>query len=421
MKVLAITGGSHGDVHPFLGIGQELQRRGHDVHLFVHPYYEREVARAGLAMSPLSPEVDHEGLLKDPELMHPRKGGAKILKLLLQTGPAAIEQVRSYLKVDRPDVLVSHHICFGSRWLAEEFSIPCALVVLAPMMWFSARDPVPAVQRRSGWFFQQQARLLGSVLYPLMTWYGGRKLQGLRHAGGFGNERGLLLKAFRGGDANLGLFSPHLRPRYDDDPPQGTICGFPWFDGGDGDSPLDPILQQFLQAGERPIVFSLGTSVVHAPGDFYSVCVEACRSLGRRGVLLIGKSGRPPKDLPNGILAVPYAPFSQLLPYACAVVNHGGIGSVAQALRTGCPLLVVAHAHDQFNNGLRVQRRGVGRMIHRSALTAQSLEQALRQILEDPGVAQRSTQLAELMKDEDGARVAADVVEGLVYKGVRAR
>ena len=51
--ILLITLGSHGDVHPFVGIGRELKARGHRVRLATNPYFESLIARAGLELVPL--------------------------------------------------------------------------------------------------------------------------------------------------------------------------------------------------------------------------------------------------------------------------------------------------------------------------------------------------------------------------------
>ena len=46
MRVLLLTIGSAGDVHPFIGIGQKLCDRGHDVRVIVNPHFGELVTRA---------------------------------------------------------------------------------------------------------------------------------------------------------------------------------------------------------------------------------------------------------------------------------------------------------------------------------------------------------------------------------------
>ena len=62
----------------------------------------------------------------------------------------------------------------------------------------------------------------------------------------------------------------------------------------------------------------------------------------------------------TGLLISSYEPHSLLFPRAAAIVHQGGIGTTAQALRSGKPMLVVAFSHDQPDNGARIEEMGVG-------------------------------------------------------------
>src|SRR6185295_8567691 len=78
-----------------------------------------------------------------------------------------------------------------------------------------------------------------------------------------------------------------------------------------------------------------------------------------RGVLLTGFGDQLPQPLPAGLVHASYASFSRLLPKAAAIVHHGGIGTIAQALRAGVPQLVTPMNFDQPDNARRVERLGV--------------------------------------------------------------
>jgi UDP:flavonoid glycosyltransferase YjiC (YdhE family) len=411
VRVFINTSGSHGDVHPFLAIGRALAARGHEVVFFTHPYFASAVQAAGLEHVHTCADIDHVAVLRDPRLMHPRKGGPFVLDLILRSVPGALEILRREVTARRPDAVLAHHICHGTRWLCSEHDLPLAIGVLCPLFWFARADPVPAPQKRPGRFAAWRARALMSAVRPAFTWYGDRTFNRVRRATGYEPERGVLLADWHGGAVNLGLWSTHFRAPQPEDPPNGRICGFPWYDGAaDG---LDDDLESYLDDGEPPIVFALGTTAVHAPGDFYDLATRACHALGRRGVLLTGSANGVPRDLPDGVRAFGYAPFSRLLPRGAATVHHGGIGSTAQALRAGRPSVVVAHAHDQFNNGVRVETLGAGTIVHRQRLTVPRLVEALRSVLDDPHVAERSSTVGAALAAEDGAPIAADAIEAL--------
>lgn len=154
----------------------------------------------------------------------------------------------------------------------------------------------------------------------------------------------------------LALFSPVLAKPQPDWAVNTVMAGFTFYDGSQGRTELTPELKQFLDAGEPPIIFTLGSAAVMAPGNFYQESIQAAKQLNRRAVLLIGKN-MPPENSKD-ILAVSYAPYSQIFPHACAIVHQGGIGTTAQALRAGRPTLVMPYSHDQPDNAARVERLG---------------------------------------------------------------
>src|SRR5262249_29541061 len=148
------------------------------------------------------------------------------------------------------------------------------------------------------------------------------------------------------------------------------ITGFTFFDQ-DHEEEMPTELSHFLDEGSSPIVFTLGSSAVYDAGPFYEESAKAARQLGQRAVLLVGKdAGNGPASLPPGVVAFSYAPFSELFPRALAIVHQGGVGTTAQAMRAGRPMLVMPYGHDQPDNAARMVRLGIGRTISRRHYTA---------------------------------------------------
>jgi UDP:flavonoid glycosyltransferase YjiC (YdhE family) len=150
-------------------------------------------------------------------------------------------------------------------------------------------------------------------------------------------------------------------------------------------------------------------------GRFFVESAEAAARIGRRAVLLIGfdPSNVPADRLPEGVIAVEYAPFSELFPRAAAIVHQGGVGTTGQALRAGRPSLVMPYSHDQPDNAARAERLGVARTIERRRYTAHTAAAALRPLLENGAYAARAAVVAEWVRAEAGARAAADAIERL--------
>ena len=73
---------------------------------------------------------------------------------------------------------------------------------------------------------------------------------------------------------------------------------FCFYDADAGNAALPAQLEEFLAAGEPPVVFTLGSAAVLAAGDFYEQSARAAKKLGVRAVLLIGDDprNRPQQD-----------------------------------------------------------------------------------------------------------------------------
>jgi UDP:flavonoid glycosyltransferase YjiC (YdhE family) len=128
-------------------------------------------------------------------------------------------------------------------------------------------------------------------------------------------------------------------------------------------------------------------------------------------VVLVGRDGREHETHDREMVRVGYAPFGALFPRAAAVVHHGGIGTTAQTLRAGVPALVLAFAHDQFDNAARVERLGVG-----ARGTSRTVERAIAdrvdRIVGDAAMGARCRALGERIGSEDGADRAAREITG---------
>src|SRR5262245_2385041 len=216
------------------------------------------------------------------------------------------------------------------------------------------------------------------------------------------------LRAVRSPRLALGLFSSVLG-NVESGWPAGTmLTGFPFYDDPPADvaAPLDA----FLKNGDAPVVFTLGTAAVFDPRSFFDESLAAARWLGRRALLLTGRT-QLRGDRSSDVLAIPYAPYSIVFPRAAAIVHHGGIGTVGQALRAGRPMLVVPRFLDQPNNALRVRRLGVGRVMHASAYTAKHAAAELSQLLENPRYGARAREVGAIVRLERGTATACDALE----------
>jgi UDP:flavonoid glycosyltransferase YjiC (YdhE family) len=108
-----------------------------------------------------------------------------------------------------------------------------------------------------------------------------------------------------------------------------------------------------------------------------------------------------------------YAPYSALFPRAALVVHQGGVGTTAQCLRAGKPMLIMPYSHDQPDNARRMMRLKVARVIQRGNYLPVRVARKLKAMLEEPDFGARATLVAERLKQEDGVAAACNALEEL--------
>jgi rhamnosyltransferase subunit B len=121
----------------------------------------------------------------------------------------------------------------------------------------------------------------------------------------------------------------------------------------------------------------------------------------------------PKHSVPASICVTPYAPYSALFPPASAIIHQGGVGTTAQALRAGRPMVVMPYSHDQPDNARRVRRLGVAKVIQRNDYKAEAAAGVIRELLSNASYAASADAVAREMSEEDGVRAACDALEGM--------
>jgi rhamnosyltransferase subunit B len=297
--------------------------------------------------------------------------------------------------------------------VAEATGICWVSAVLSPISFFSAYDP-PTPPTMS-WLhpLMRLHPLLARAFYGLArrvsrSWV--ESVAELRRELGLREGKHPLFEGQHSPRRVLGLFSSIFGPHQPDFPPNTTITGFPFYDAGEAVG-LDPRLEEFLsRPGPPPVLFTLGSSAVWAPGTFYEVGAALARESGSRVVLLTGRRENVPSETGPDIMAVDYAPFGQVMPRVGVIVHQGGIGTTAQALRAGRPQLIMPFGHDTWDNAWRVRRLGAGLTLSPSRFSVGRVRAAIGHLSErEPRVLAEA--VGRRVRSEDGIGRACDLIE----------
>jgi UDP:flavonoid glycosyltransferase YjiC (YdhE family) len=93
------------------------------------------------------------------------------------------------------------------------------------------------------------------------------------------------------------------------------------------------------------------------------------------------------------------------------MVHHGGVGTTSQGLRAGIPTLIVPFAFDQPDNAAHAARLGGSRTLLRAKYHAARVAKELDILLTKPEHTTKAQQAGKLLRRENGAAVAADLIE----------
>ncbi|ACL61552.1 glycosyl transferase family 28 [Methylobacterium nodulans ORS 2060] len=405
--------GTHGDILPVIALGAALTKRGVPVSLAAPAPFGPLAARAGLTCHPLGTHGDFDDAVNAASLWHPIRGARSLFAVVAR----AAEPTYRWLEENcRPgvDVVVASTLALGARVAQDRLGLSLVTLHLMPMLIESRLAPprlpglplpelLPARWRH--WLGRgADDFVIGPAVLPRLNAFRQSlslpPVKRLRH---WWHSPQRILLATPGWYA-----SPQP-----DWPVQLVQVGFPFADlYGDTDR-LAPDLTAFLEAGAPPLVFTYGSAMGLAHG-FFRTAVGICRQLGMRGILLTSRVEQIPSDLPDGIYHAPYAPLSQLLPRCAALVHHGGIGTVAQALAAGCPQLIVPVAFNHADEARRVARLGVGAALSRRRFTRRRAGRVLGRLLTSESVTAACAEARARIARENGIETACDAVERML-------
>ena len=413
--VLLPTLGSAGDVHPFIALGLALRARGHRVTVLTNPLFQPLIESLGLGFEPIGTVEWAHGVLRHPDLWHPRRGAAFVLRALVAT----IEEV--YRRIERhaaDDIVVAAStLALGARIAQDQLGIPTASVHLQPTVIRSLYDGGRVGQFRISrsqplWF---KRAFFGLLDWAVLDRHVGCAINALRARLGLAPVRHWFARWIHSSQCTIGFFPPWFAAPQPDWPRQVHLVGFPLWD----DAPrleLPPQLSQFLAAGEPPVVFTAGSaaSTLHR---FFANAVHAARACGARAVLVSNFPEQLPRELPPTVLSCGYVPFSLLLPRATLLVHHGGIGTLAQAVRAAVPQLILPHAHDQFDNAWRTEQLGLGRSLPHRQQNARRLGATLAPMLGDESLRQRCRAYSARIDSAAALEQACELIAALPARG----
>ncbi|MGE5134369.1 MAG: glycosyltransferase [Gemmatimonadota bacterium] len=115
-------------------------------------------------------------------------------------------------------------------------------------------------------------------------------------------------------------------------------------------------------------------------------------------------------ELAANMAGAEFLPQTTLIPQVDAVITHGGNNTVTEAVHFGKPMIVLPLFWDQYDNAQRMSETGFGVRLPTYAFTGEDMTAALATVL-DPAMQARAAAAGERVRQRDGLRRGADVIE----------
>jgi UDP:flavonoid glycosyltransferase YjiC (YdhE family) len=345
-KILVTSHWTRGDVLPFLRLSIALKAMGHSVVFFSHGIFQELAAEAGLEFESWDEPGMYLQLLKDMEKeADPLKNPDEFISFTkkYQGVDACLKEmklIQKYCNQDDTLLIARHRSSISSYLIAEMLGIKIIPVFLAPYY-------VTHLKSQELLFGTLMCKEVNRIrnelnLKPIESW-----LQ--------------WMSSIRNG---IGLW-PEWFQLADDDPAGMNIKPIGFFHPEKIEKrSLPEEVKNFIYEGDAPILITGGTSKL-LNINFYNACIEACKQLNQKAIVVTQYKEYLPENLPSFIKHFDFLPIDTFMADLKAVIHHGGIGTASGAIYAGIPQLVLAADTDRPDNAMRIKKLGIGDYLHK--------------------------------------------------------
>jgi zeaxanthin glucosyltransferase len=371
-----------GHVNPIAAVARVLTARGHEIAWAGSERFLRPLVGADASIHPI-PLRAHRG----------GQGELGMAAARSRWEGYIVPHARSTLRgIDRaaadfePDVVVVDQHAVAGALVAHKRGLTWATVAPTTM---ELTRPYQALPKVEAWLLGLLDELWAEAGLP------GRPPHDLR----FSPD---LLIAFTGSaltgelswPGNVALVGPAIEPRPAD-------AEFPW---------------DWLDPGRKHLLVTVGTLSMDQAENFYHRMAAALEPLGSKLQAIVVAPEYAMPDPPGHILVRQRVPMLDLMPRLDAVVSHGGLNTVCEALAHGLPLVVAPIKGDQPINAAQVAAAGAGVRVRFARARPETLRDAVLAVLDDPSYRAAAEAVRASFRAAGGAPAAADLLEALAWR-----
>lgn len=397
MKTIIPIIGTRGDIQPYIALALGLMKAGHTVTVASHPCMRGLVESYGVPFASMGADIDiaYETAVirgKSPNWM---VGFMRVMKFSFAMLEGAHQDL---LELCRDvDLVIVSHSAAGSME-ADKLGLPTVSVTLMP-------QAIPVNNPKDSFIKRAIMKFAGAGMGLMMT----RPLDQIRKRVGLPPMGATGITSPR---LNLIPISPLVEPPNPLWEPRHHLTGY-WFAPAPQTWSPPKALADFLEAGDPPIVVSLGAMSISGDDamEAAKITLEAVDKAGVRAVIQGWDEPMKSLPIPPTVFHAGSVPHDWLLARASGLVHHGGFGTTATGFRAGVSSLVIPHIIDQFIWGRKVAELGVGpQPIPRAKLKPQVMADALIR-MNAKEMREKAAALGERIRAEDGVGMAVDLIQ----------
>lgn len=403
--------GSLGDTLPFVVLGRALRDRGHRVTLIGDAGFIRKFPNEGFEYAESLTEAEFKDYERKQTTLSDRARMGEMAQLMLGQVPKVYRLIEERFRPGET-VVMAQGYALGARVAQEKLGVPLATVHLQPLWFRSVYDPVDA----PAWLPRGVVRGVDRIIDFFADRTLGPQLNEFRSSLGLPPVRFIMKHWWNSPRLVLGMFPDWFNAAQPDYPPQTRLVGFP-LPAVNPDEALPAEVEQFLEAGEPPLLF-VNTAITKTAERYFETSIAVAQKLGRRAILISPHRELLPATLPPGSACFGYVPLAMLLPRCLLHVHHGGIGTIAHTLAAGIPQLTVPMGYDQPDNSKRLARLGASGLLLPKQYTVDAASRIIDDLLSSSAVREKCALFARRIAESDTRGECCDLAERLCEQPV---
>lgn len=405
MKIVLLSIGTRGDIEPFLAIGEILRDNGHQV-ICAFPEQFRSLAEnSDLDFRSLGAEyIDILDSSEGKDAMGGAASGWRklIANIRLSSKQSNVNKIlvqRQYeiIEAEKPDrVVYNANATYPILWELKNCGKSVLISPLPYMHYVEGHSHVA--------FHSNYGQFLNRLTYSLADF--GVRVTVIISKRWLKIDDDISHRQVRNGiDARKVIYtiSPHLFPRPEYWDSNLKVLGYPERNKTSAWQPDEAVIE-FLKKHNKVLFITFGSMVNPAPGVKTEIFLDILDQNNIPAIFNTASGGliKPTHYDREEFLFIDEIPYDWIFPRVYGVIHHGGAGTTHQAIKNGCPSMLIPHVIDQYIWNDIISDLGAGpKGIQIEKIMQTNLEDKILDLMNNPSYVKVAEHTAAQMKRED--------------------